>query len=101
VGVLALANWKRRLISLVWILLPFLSYGLYLTLFDGDVLEGMPAASPIVYVPLAFLIAFLDLIVNKWLLLILYYVLSWVAVFIGYYFYSKRKQRVRTLPQET
>jgi hypothetical protein len=101
VDVSALANWKQRLISLVWILLPFLSYGLYLTLFDGDVLEGMPPAPPIVYVPFAFLTAFLDLIVNKWLLLILYYGLSWVAVFVGYYFYNKRKQRVRTLPQET
>ena len=100
-GVSAGAHWKRRLISLVWILLPFFSYGLYLTWFDGGVLEGMKAESAIVYVPLAFLLAFLDLIVNKWLLLMLYYVLSFVALFVGYYIYSKRRQRVRTLPQKT
>jgi uncharacterized membrane protein YGL010W len=69
-------------------------------LFDGDILEGMPTEPPIAYIPLAFLTAFLDLIVNKWLPLILYYVLSWVAVFVGYYFYNKRKQRVRTLRQD-
>jgi ABC-type polysaccharide/polyol phosphate export permease len=74
---------------------------LYLTWFDGGVLEGMEAESTIVYVPLAFLLAFLDLIVNKWLLLMLYYVLSFVALFVGYYIYSKRRQRVRTLPQKT